>query len=107
MYDFVVRESKFILNGPMAICHYGYMGSIDHRVTIGDVIIGDQGSVMVTTNYDALLDPESTEEPYRISEPVYGHEGLLKCIRDQIAINVKEGKVKSGLIVTTDSYFGP
>ena len=41
MYDFVIRESKFIVNGPVAMVAYGYMGSIDHRVTIGDVIIGD------------------------------------------------------------------
>lgn len=47
MFDFAIREAKFCLDGPMAICRFGLCASIDDSVEIGNVVLQSKGSFHV------------------------------------------------------------
>lgn len=80
--DFVVREARAIVTGPMAIIRFGTCGGLQAAVAPGSVIVAGKGSVCVTRNPDAFQDDAAdTELCYRVSRVVTGSEPLSKKVR--------------------------
>lgn len=80
--DFVVREVRAIVTGPMAIIRFGTCGGLQEAVAPGSVIVAGKGSVCVTRNPDAFLDDAADTEPcYRVSRVVAASEPLSKEVR--------------------------
>lgn len=67
MIDFAVREAKYALDGPMAICRFGTACSIAKDTKIGNIVLASLGEFYVQTDYDKLHDENSKELPYKIS----------------------------------------
>jgi len=69
---------------------------------VGTFCVSDT-SVMVTRNVDAMLDEESTENFYRISNPCYPSKDLTDMLKK--SIDEAGLKVHSGNNATTDSFY--
>lgn len=53
MMDFLVRETRAVVVGPMVIIRYGTCGTPSPKIPVGSIAIASEGSVMVSTDYDA------------------------------------------------------
>jgi len=67
MIDFAVREAKFCIEGPMAICRFGTACSASKDTKVGNIVLASKGEFYVQTDYDKLHDKDSHELPYKIS----------------------------------------
>ena len=105
MFDFAIREAKFCLDGPMAICRFGLCASIDDSVEIGNVVLQSKGSFHVQMDYDKLHDPESTELPYKISPVIKPDETLNNHLKHHLKNSTPEGNFREALNGTTDSFY--
>jgi uridine phosphorylase len=111
MMDFVVRESRAVVAGPMAILRYGTCGGLGEGRE-GSVVIPDEGSILVRRDPDAVglaieeeeaaaaagagaspptptpTSPSSTgflptrTSPYSVSRPVRPHRELTALLAD-------------------------
>ncbi|KAG7394799.1 hypothetical protein PHYBOEH_004651 [Phytophthora boehmeriae] len=118
--DFVVRETKAIVDGPMAIIRFGTCGSVRGQVIPGSVVVGGKGSVLVTRNPDAFFPDASEEECYRVSRVmpaspalstamVSAMESRLEELRNEPIISAKADRellgVYDGLNATACSFY--
>lgn len=95
--DFVVREARAIVTGPMAIIRFGTCGGLQEAVAPGSVIVAGKGSVCVTRNPDAFLDDAANPEPcYRVSRVVDASKPLSK----QVCMHLKISSVFSSFRLT-------
>jgi len=53
MIDFVVRETRAVVEGDMVIIRLGTCGTPDINVNVGSVAIASKGSILVRRNPDA------------------------------------------------------
>uniref|UniRef100_K3WN14 Nucleoside phosphorylase domain-containing protein n=1 Tax=Globisporangium ultimum (strain ATCC 200006 / CBS 805.95 / DAOM BR144) TaxID=431595 RepID=K3WN14_GLOUD len=65
--DFVVRETRAIVNGPMAIVRFGTCGGLREEVVPGSVVVSGTGSVSIVRDPDAFFDEQEEEKCYRVS----------------------------------------
>jgi uridine phosphorylase len=47
MVDFAVREAKFVVDGPMAICRFGSACAMSKQTKIGNVVLASKGGFIV------------------------------------------------------------
>lgn len=103
--DFVVRETRAVVQGPMSIircgdCYatiifaqkpylthgraaqarFGTCGSVQEEVTPGSVVVSGKGSVMVTRNPDAFFPDAAGEDCYRVSRVMPASPALSKAV---------------------------
>jgi uridine phosphorylase len=91
MLDFVLRECRAVIDGPIVIIRLGTCGSIDLSISCGDPVVIDKSHSLVR-NPDAFR--KSTRESvsnivgtgdgemayYHISSPAYADEKLTKIV---------------------------
>lgn len=116
MMDFVVRESRAIVDGDMAIIRLGSCGGLLEAPT-GSFVVASEGAVLVRREPDALHHGAdagndhgaSPDRPYSISRPVLPDRELTtrlsSCLREAVGEAGEEAPVIGGLNATTDSYF--
>lgn len=103
MFDFAIREGKFCIDGPMAICRFGLCASIADDVEVGNVVVQDKGSFHVQTDFDKLHDREDL--PYKIGKVQKADEHLSAHLSKHLEHSTTEGNFKRGLNGTTDSFY--
>lgn len=108
MIDFAMRESKFCIDGPMAVIRLGQCCSISEYV-VGDVVVATEGAFAVQTDFDAIHG--NTKNPnkssYKISDVVAPDSQLSKLLFENLKHSIPdEDVVKKGLNGTTDSFYG-
>lgn len=87
--DFVVRETRAIVEGPMVIVRFGTCGGIQPDVPPGSVVVSSHGSVAVVRNPDAFfVDAAVDAEHYRVSRVMPASAPLSKSVRG-LPINVQ------------------
>ncbi|TYZ67649.1 hypothetical protein PybrP1_000840 [[Pythium] brassicae (nom. inval.)] len=80
--DFVVRETRAIVDGPMAIIRFGTCGGIQQGVPPGSVVVSSQGSVSIVRNPDAFFaDAAADAEHYRVSRVMPASAPLSMSVR--------------------------
>ncbi|KAF4034005.1 Phosphorylase superfamily [Phytophthora infestans] len=79
--DFVVRETRAIVEGPMNIIRFGTCGVVREEVPPGSVVVSGKGSVMVTRNPDAFFPDATGEEYFRVSRVMPSSPVLSKALR--------------------------
>ncbi|KAF1315963.1 Achain a, uridine phosphorylase, partial [Globisporangium splendens] len=65
--DFVVRETRAIVEGPMAVIRFGTCGGLKEEVVPGSVVVSGTGSVSIVRDPDAFFDEQEEEKCYRVS----------------------------------------
>ena len=103
--DFVVREARSIVSGPMAIVRFGTCGGLHSHLSSGSIVTTNPGSIMLRRNPDAFH-INSTEDHYTLSRMVPSDSELstllMNCLRKEIK---DESKLFSALNVTACSFY--
>jgi len=108
--DFMVREVRVIVDGPLVILRVGTCGSIAKTGAIGMLAVPNEGSVMVQRNYDYPFNVSQTsllivdnEEPYRISKQYLPDKNLTECL--QKTIKASDVPLLLGRNASSDSFY--
>jgi uridine phosphorylase len=54
MIDFVIRECRAVVDGPMVIVRFGTCGTPQRHIKVGSIAIASKGSICVQRKYDAF-----------------------------------------------------
>lgn len=119
MADFVVRECRAVVEGPMAFLRFGTCGGLGN-VRPGTVVVATEGSVLVRREPDAVGQAlaqgasSSSQEvfPYSVSKPVPAHAALsslyMRCMRESVegsGLAASGVTVQGGMDATADSFY--
>ncbi|DAZ92542.1 TPA: hypothetical protein N0F65_012772 [Lagenidium giganteum] len=85
--DFVVRETRAIVDGPMAIIRFGTCGGLQADVAPGSVVVCGPGSVAVTRDPDAFLDNDS-QDCYKTSRVMPASPELSTALFKTMSLDV-------------------
>lgn len=103
MIDFTIRETRAMVDGPMAFIRVGTCGSPHPNVSLGDIVVVSQ-SYFVRRNPDQFHYPEAGQPYYLLSKPVYSDVALAYLLFTQL--NQEQIKtVHYGVDVTADSFY--
>ena len=107
--DFVIREARAVIRGPMAVVRLGTCGALQPG-TLGKVLVPKDGCMWVYRNPDAFgaedaaagaVDPR----PYIRSRPVYPHAALCDGLLAGLERELGPSGYKCGINCTTDSFY--
>ncbi len=86
MVDFLVRETRAVVDGKMVFARFGTCGSPQQHIPIGTVVV-TPSAVSVTRNVDAFLDEAKRSAAtkkaldfYNVSKPVASDITLTKLV---------------------------
>lgn len=103
--DFVVREVRAVVNGPMVIARFGTCGTVDTNVPLGTVGIASS-SVLLLRDPDSFQHERAANEPclrfYKVSQPVAADPELTRLIEHHMG---KVARVRVGMNATADSFY--
>ena len=105
MMDFVIREIREVVDGPMAAMRLGTCGIMNLSCTAGDIVVASKGSVFIQTNYHNILEGK-TENAYTISKPIFPSPEFTKVVLECMREIVGEDSVKEGGNCSADSFYG-
>jgi uridine phosphorylase len=105
MMDFVIREIRQVVDGPMAAMRLGTCGIMNLSCTAGDVVVASKGSVFIQTNYGAIIDG-NRDDAYTLTKIVYPDAGLSKSMLNSMREIIGESNVKEGGNCSADSFYG-
>jgi len=112
MVDFVVRETRAVVDGPMAFVRFGTCGTPQKDVSVGTVAVSNS-SVGVLRNYDAFDESFKGESGtakgkalgyYMLTRPLPADPELTHLISEGLEGN--NLKHVAGMNVTADSFYG-
>ncbi|KAL0479176.1 uridine phosphorylase [Acrasis kona] len=105
MIDFSIREIRALFNEDekLSFIRVGTCGTPHPHILAGDVIVND-ASVIIQRNPDAFR-AGSTEEPYRISQPVQANKSLTLKLQEKITAILGQDRVRVGLNATADYFY--
>jgi uridine phosphorylase len=111
MMDFFVRESRAIVDGPMAIIRFGTCGGMNEHAVPGKVGVASGGSGYVVRNPDAFTHmydnttDSKTEQPYHYSRVCPSdaalNEVLIRAITEELGSDI----IIEGTNITADSFY--
>jgi len=105
MMDFMVRETRVMVDGPMAYIRVGTCGSPSANVSLGDIVVVKE-SVYVQRNSDQFNYPVTGVPYYTRSRPVPADADLSYSLHSFLSNEVEDkSEVHLGGDVTTDSFY--
>eukprot|EP01135_Chromosphaera_perkinsii_P005529 Nk52_evm78s352 gene=Nk52_evmTU78s352 len=121
MMDFVVRETRAIVDGPMIFIRLGTCGTPREDVPVGSIIVASKGSNLILRNVDSFVDG-FTEEPIEVpsesgsdcgykAREFYNFTKCIKGCSELSALLVKNlhhnehTNVREGMNSTADTFF--
>ena len=107
MMDFLVREARAVVDGPMLIVRYGSCGGIRADALPGTVVANTPGAVYVQRNYDAFNFEAGVPpgEPYHVSGIAPADPELASHVCDALK-KALGPKAIEGLNASADSFYG-
>ena len=115
MMDFFVRESRAIVDGPMAMIRYGTCGGLSEIAVPGKVAVASGGSGCVMRNPNAFThlynkDNSSSQssheaEPYLYFDVCPSDASLSQLVKDTLSAELGADSFVEGVNVTADSFY--
>lgn len=106
MMDFFVRETRAVVQGPMAIIRFGTCGGLADSTKPGTIGVASQGASAISRNYDAFpLDSTSSEEHYKIYKVIPADAAVTAAMLDELRSEIGADRVIEGVNVTADSFY--
>ena len=103
MMDFVVRECRHVVEGPMAIVRYGTTGLLRETLPPGTVVLASS-SRMLSRNYD--YDPSTpVNEAYKLSRRIAADPLLTNTLKEKLIETLGEENVAEGVDITADFFY--
>ena len=92
MIDFVVRESRALVDGPMLFIRFsfkfiflkkrlGTCGALQEGIELGNILVCGKGSIFVSRNPDAFGDSSKSLPHYLISSPIPSDKELSENVQ--------------------------
>lgn len=110
MMDFFVRESRAIVEGPMAMIRFGTCGGLSLEAKQGKIAVArDAGYIMRNPdafihNYDGSAAPENSK-PYHFHRAVPADDSLTDALVNQLSSTLSNDTVIQGTDITADSFY--
>ena len=105
MMDFVVRELRQVVSGPMAMMRYGTCGVISPYHKAGDVLVASKGACFIQTNGHEIA-KGSKDKGYTIFKPIKPDSVLSNQMIDNMKEIIGKDRVKGVLNCSADSFYG-
>jgi len=106
MMDFLVRESRAVVDGTMAILRLGTCGTPKADINVGTLTIASGGSILVRRDPDSFLPESEGKLPYyAFSKPILPDAKLSKILCEKMKSNLTSSSVVEGLNATADSFY--
>ncbi|PRP82227.1 hypothetical protein PROFUN_06239 [Planoprotostelium fungivorum] len=108
MMDFLVRECRAVVEGPMVIMRFGTCGTPQTHIPIGSVVVASEGSIFIRRNPDAWEQDGSWDEKeskYIFSKVVRSDPEISKRLAENMKKMVADCQVYEGLGATADSFY--
>ena len=102
--DFLVREARFVVEGPMAFVRFGTCGILTDKIPPGCIEV-PHSSIMIQTNWDFDFDNDPVDEAFHISKPCKANPQLSSSLINAIGRNIGKDKIFSGIDGTADSFY--
>ena len=94
--DFLVREARFVVEGPMDFERFGTCGILTDKIPPGCIEV-PHSSKMIQTNWDFNFDDDFVEEAFHISKPCNANPQLSNCLIKALIRNLGKEKIFSGI----------
>jgi len=110
MMDFLVREARAIVDGPMIIVRYGSCGGLTLQAAPGTVCLNTAGSLSLQRNHDAFAGSPlrrcaaSLMGPYTFSGVVLPDPDLAAAVTQSVKAALGDRAIE-GLNVSTCSFY--
>jgi len=113
MMDFFVRESRAVINGPMAIVRFGTCGGLTHEAAAGSIVVASSGSGYITRNPDAFVNcydnspVDTSVKAYNMHRVAPADADLSQLMFSELRANEKleEKYIIQGTNVTAESFY--
>lgn len=111
MMDFFVRESRAVVDGPMAIVRYGTCGGLSELAIPGKIAVATGGSGYVVRNPNAFTHlytadaQHKDEKPYFFFDTCPSDASLSELIKKTLIEDLGEDSFVEGVNVTADSFY--
>lgn len=121
MMDFFVRETRAVVEGPMAIIRFGTCGGLTDSAQAGTIVVASQGSGYIVRNPDAFqhnyCGSTSTSttssscggvagsSPYLYFKVAPANDSLSKSVISSLSAAVGAAHVREGTNVTAESFY--
>mmetsp|Transcript_25237 Transcript_25237/g.34725 ORF Transcript_25237/g.34725 Transcript_25237/m.34725 type:complete len:208 (-) Transcript_25237:67-690(-) len=115
MMDFFVRESRAVVDGPMAIIRFGTCGGITTSSSEGSIVVASDGSGFIVRNpsyfaynYD---DNSKSDDATKVLAPYLFHKvapadkNLSNVVEIELRKLIDHHRVVKGLNVTAESFY--
>eukprot|EP00744_Colponema_vietnamica_P006165 GILI01008968.1.p1 GENE.GILI01008968.1~~GILI01008968.1.p1 ORF type:complete len:290 (+),score=52.61 GILI01008968.1:68-937(+) len=109
MIDLMLRETRAVCEGPMAVIRFGTCGCVRPDIQPGCVVVAEN-SLAIQRDYDSFLavDPSAEDSAlshYRISLPVDSDKELSTLLSSCLQEALGSELIKGGLNATADSFY--
>jgi len=105
MMDFVVRETRAIVDGPMAIIRLGTCGAVRDDVPLGSVVVASKGSILIQRNPDTFGSNSEEGESYLFRKPVSSDPQLSDRLVNNLKLTVHSGVILEGMNASADTFY--
>lgn len=103
--DFLLRESREVIPGPMAMTRFGTCGVVNPAITPGDIVV-PKHTVLLQQNYDYDSRTDKPEAQFYISKPCPADEKLHSLLVEKIGGMVGAAAVHSeGIMATAETFY--
>mmetsp|Transcript_11383 Transcript_11383/g.24464 ORF Transcript_11383/g.24464 Transcript_11383/m.24464 type:complete len:371 (-) Transcript_11383:889-2001(-) len=102
--DFVVRESRAVVDGQLAILRLGTCGAVQPPARLGQMLVASQGSISIRRNPDAWT-LGNGHAPYILSHPVPPDADMAALLVEEAAAAVGAENVVQGVNASADSFY--
>lgn len=105
MADFLVREARAIVEGPLLIVRFGTCGCLDGSIPIGSIVVASPGAVLVRREPDAFRKNAKNGKHYSISQPVESDLQLSELTYEHLKKGWGEQRTFKAMNATADSFY--
>jgi uridine phosphorylase len=103
--DFLIREAREVITGPMAMVRFGTCGVVDPAITEGDIII-PRHSILIQQNYDYDPKKDKPEDQFYLSKECPANEKLYKLLVELASKEVGDEAVhKEKTMATAETFY--
>ena len=104
MMDFLVRETRLMVEGQLLFIRFGTCGGLQSSIPAGNVVVASEGSGFIYRDPDLVFD-EACSFPYKTTSVSPSDTPLSQSLISSLTEHLGEGRVNGGLNVTADSFY--
>lgn len=103
--DFLIREARQVVEGPMAMVRFGTCGVVDEEFVPGDIVV-PKHTIFLQQNYDYDPKTDKPETQFYISKPCAADEKFYELmVKKATEIMGADVIHKDGIMATAETFY--